>query len=320
MAQVTGTGTIWNLPNYFGELFTADETETPFLSYIGGLNGGAQTSNFEFATGSLYDFPTPKQPSISETASLTAPSGTEAVRTQIKNVTQIFQQAVDISYVKLSNGGRLSGLNTAGTSNNVSDEKDMQIMYNLTIIARDVENTFINGSYQVSTSSAVANKTRGMLEVCDDASSTDIDASGAALTKDMMDAAFLSMREAGAKFTDIVIWCSPKMKQALTKLYVVDATNVRSRTIGGADAQFIVTDFGTFAIAPNGHRFMANTDVLIADMAFVNPVTQPVPEKGNMFYEELAKVGASERGQLFGQIGLDHGPAFLHGKVSGLPA
>ena len=57
MPQVTGIGTTWNLPNYAGELFTADPTQTPFLSMIGGLTGGRQTDNFEFPTAVLYDFP-----------------------------------------------------------------------------------------------------------------------------------------------------------------------------------------------------------------------------------------------------------------------
>lgn len=320
MAQVTGTGYIWNLPNYFGELFTADEEATPFLSYIGGLNGGMQTDNFEFETGSLYDYPDPIQPEITEAASTTAPTATQGVRSQTSNVVQIFQQAVDISYVKLANSGRLSGLNTGATVNNLEDEKDWQIQYNLTIIARNVEYSFIYGSYQVSTGETVANKTRGMLELCDDATSTDIDAGAATLTKAMMDSLFLGMREAGAKMTDPVIWASPKNKAAITELYVLDENLSRTRTIGGKDVQVIITDFGNVTVAPMGHRFMTNTDILLADMAYINPVTQPVPEKGNMFYEPLAKVGAAENGQLFGQIGLDHGPAFLHGKISNLPA
>lgn len=315
MAQITGNGTIWNLPNYFGDLFTADETETPFLSMIGGLNGGMQTQNFEFPTGSLYDFPAAAQPAITETASLTAPSGTEAVRTQIKNVTQIFHQAVDISYVKLSNGNRLSGINTAGVSNNVADEKNMQIQYNLTIIARNVEYAFLQGSYQVATSAAVANKTRGMLELCDDASSTAIDAGSGDLTKAMCDALFLGVREAGGKFVNPVLWGSPAIAAKITSLYEVLPD---SRTIGGAAIMTIVTNFGNIAVYTKGHRELPDTDLLLADMAFIRPVTQPVPEKGNMFYEELAKTGAAEKGQLFGQIGLDHGPAFLHGKIENI--
>ena len=69
MPQVTGIGTSWNLPNYAGELFTADPTQTPFLSMIGGLTGGRQTDNFEFPTAVLYDFPEAEQPEISESAS-----------------------------------------------------------------------------------------------------------------------------------------------------------------------------------------------------------------------------------------------------------
>jgi len=318
MTQIAGVGTTWNLPNYFGELFTADPVETPFLSYIGGVNGGSMTANFEFATDSQFDFPDALQPAITETASLTAPTAAEAVRTQNKNVTQIFQQAVDISYEKLSNGSRLQGINTAGEVNNVANEQAFQIDYNLKIIARNIEYTFLNGAYQIATNAGVANKTRGMLAVCDDAASTAIAGGSAALTKAMMDAAFLAMRIAGAKFTDIIIWASPKQKAKLTTLYVLDQNLPDSRTVGGQNLQYIITDFGTFAVAPMGHKDMPDTDVLIADMAYIKPVTQPVPGKGNMFYEPLAKVGASEKGQIYGKIGLDHGPAFLHGKVEAL--
>ena len=57
MAAVEGLGTTWNLPNYAGELFTADPSQTPFLSMIGGLTGGKQTNNYEFPIVVLYDFP-----------------------------------------------------------------------------------------------------------------------------------------------------------------------------------------------------------------------------------------------------------------------
>ena len=141
MANVTGQGTLWNLPNYAGELFTADPVNTPFLTAIGGLTGGMQTDNFEFPTDSQYSLPTAKQPAI------TAPAATGIVRSQNTNVTQIFQEKVSISYVKLSNAKRMSGLNTAGQQNNVPDEKSWQIARALEKIARHVEYTFLNGVY-----------------------------------------------------------------------------------------------------------------------------------------------------------------------------
>ena len=50
MPIVSGIGTTWNLPNYSGELFTADPIQTPLLSMIGGLTGGMITGAYEFTT------------------------------------------------------------------------------------------------------------------------------------------------------------------------------------------------------------------------------------------------------------------------------
>jgi len=58
--------------------------------------------------------------------------------------------------------------------------------------------------------------------------------------------------------------------------------------------------------------------ILIVDVAHIAPVFQVVPGKGVLFTEELAKTGASEKLQLFGQIGLAHGAGFLHGAITGL--
>lgn len=316
MAQVSGVGTVWNLPNYFGELFTADLINTPFINMIGGLLGLAETQNFEFAVSSEYDFAAATQPAITETASLTAPTATEAVRTQEKNVTQIFQQAVNISYAKLSNGARLSGINTAGLANNVQDEKDFQILYNLAIIARNFEYSVLNGTYQIATAANVANKTRGMLATASLTGGTNIAAAGAALTKAMLDNLFKTMFNNGANMVMPVLWANANKKQTISSLY---ETKPLSRTVGGNAIDTIVTDFGEIMVA-QPHRFMPDTDVLLADMNFIKVVTQPTPGKGNLFYEDLAKTGAAEVGQIFGQLGLDHGPAFMHGKISGLLA
>ncbi len=53
-------------------------------------------------------------------------------------------------------------------------------------------------------------------------------------------------------------------------------------------------------------------------MDVIAPVFQPVPEKGNFFVEELAKTGAGSRYQIFGQVGLDHGPEWYHCKFTGI--
>lgn len=315
MANITGTGTTWNLPNYAGELFTADPINTPILTAIGGLTGGVQTENFEFPTDSQYSLPEAGQPAITETASLKAPTANNIVRSQGTNVTQIFQEKVAVSYVKESNRSRMSGLNTAGQENNVqTTEMDFQVARTLEKIARDIEYTIINGVYQKATSADVANKTRGMLALCDsDAGGTEVPASNAALTKKLMQQLFKAMYDAGATFSNMVLWVNSTQKQIITDLY---AYAPEDRNIAGANIKQIETDFGNIGIALD--RFMPQNAVLAMEMSVVAPVFQPVPEKGNFFYEELATVGASHEGQIFGQFGLDHGPAFMHGAITGL--
>lgn len=309
--NVNGQGTTWNLPNYAGDLFTADPINTPFLTAIGGLTGGMQTDNFEFTTDSQYSLPEPKQPGITETASLKAPTATNIVRSQNANVTQIFQETVSVSYVKLSNKGRMSGLNTAGQQNNVPDEKSWQIARTLEKMARDVEYTFINGVYAKATSADTANKTRGMLALCSDGNT--IAAGSKKLTKANLQALFKKMYDAGAVFKNMVLWVNSTQKQIITDLYGYAPTD---RKLGGTNIKQIETDFGNIGISLN--RFMPQGTVLAAEMSVIAPVFQPVPEKGNFFYETLAKTGASEDGQIFGQIGLDHGPKFMHGTITGL--
>ena len=318
MPQVTGIGTTWNLPNYAGELFTADPTQTPFLSMIGGLTGGKQTDNSEFPTAVLYDFPEAAQPEISETASATAPAASHIARTQEKNVVQIHQEVIDLTYAKQSNSGRMSGINTAGQLSSTGGEKAWQIQQKLVKIARDVEYSFICGKYQLADSADKANKTRGMLELCTSDTGTSIAAGDSALSKAMLDQLFREMADNGAYFGNMVMFCGAYQKQAITELYAkqFNAHMQTTQNVGGMNITQIETDF--FKMGVVWDRFMPNDSILVADVAHAAPVFQVVPGKGVLFEEQLAKIGASDRVQIYGQIGLAHGPAFLHGAITGL--
>lgn len=324
MSNVTGIGTTWNLPNYAGELFTADPTQTPLLSMIGGLTGGKQTDNFEFPTAVLFDYPAATQPEISETASATAPAASAIARSQESNVVQIHQEVIDLTYAKLSNGGRMSGINTAGQNPNPADEKAWQIQQKLIKIARDVEYSFLRGSYQKATSAAVANKTRGMLELAATVNTIDAKTGGTggneptAITTAMIKSLMLEMADNGAYFNNMVLFAGAKQKQKITSLYEnqLGYNKGAERNVGGMNITEIETDFCKLGIVWD--RFMPDDSILIADMAHIAPVFQAVPGKGVLFEEELAKVGASDRIQIYGQIGLAHGPAFLHGSITGL--
>ena len=319
-------GTIWSLPNFAGELFTADAINTPFLTMIGGLTGGGKTTeNFEFPTSSEYAFPAAAQPTISEAASLTAPvvqlpnvppqQNETFVRTQVTNVTQIFQEAILLSYVKLSNMGRMSGLNTAGQTNNVADELAWQQEQKLKKIARDVEFSFIQGTYNLAANQNQANRTRGMVAACALAGGTVQDGQGNQLSLPLMQALFLAMFNAGASFSNLVLYVGGALKQRISALYGFAPAD---RNVGGVNIEQIETDFGPIGIVLS--RFAPANTVLAIEVSVCAPVFQPVPGKGVLFYEPLSKTGASESGQIFGQIGLDHGPAFMHGVLTNVTA
>jgi len=307
-------GTIWNLPNYVGELFTADMINTPLLSMIGGLTGGMMTDNFEFATDSEYSHESLAQVSITENQSLTPPTAVSFVRNQDKNVTQIFQEQVTISYVKMSNQGRLSGINTAGAQNNVVTEKDWQIAKTLEAVARKVEWHFLQGTYAIATTADTPNQTRGIIPLC--AGKNTVAAAGAAMSKAIFDALMLTMFNNGAIFKNLVLFCGGFQKQAISNIY---GYAPEDRNVGGLNIKQIQTDFGDIGVAP-AHRMMPTGTILLAETSVMSPVFQPVPGKGNLFYEELARTGAAEKGQIFGQLGLDHGPDFMHGTITGLKA
>ena len=82
--------TSFGVLNYSGMLFNKGNTRCPLSSIIGGR--AKTTNHVEFVTGQEYTGGgTGSQPSISETASLTAPDATVVTREQKTNVTQIFR-------------------------------------------------------------------------------------------------------------------------------------------------------------------------------------------------------------------------------------
>ena len=143
-------------------LYNTGNTRTPLLSMIGG--NPLYTNSVEFVLGQTYANEEGEIPEISETASLTAPNPTYVTRDQKTNVTQIFHEAIAISYAKQSNMGTLSGANLAGQEANPQAELDFQVARKMDKIARSIEKTFIQGKYNKATSDATVNKTRGIDE------------------------------------------------------------------------------------------------------------------------------------------------------------
>jgi len=285
---------------------------------IGGLTGGMITRAWEFVVAQLYAHPPAEQPNISETASIISPPPSHITREQVTNVVQIHQEAIDLTYVKLSNMGLMSGVNIANQAANPPNEFDWQLQQKLIKVARDVEHSFIAGTFQRASSAAVANRTRGIIEATQLPGGTHIDAAGAPLDKNMLNTLFREMADGGAMFQNPVMMVGAYLKQRITEIYnlVVGFALPPTRNVGGLNIQEIEFDFGRLGIVWN--RFMPPDALAVVDVSYCAPVFQEVPGKGILFTEPLAKIGASEREMLFGQIGLDHGPSFMHGSITGI--
>jgi len=166
MAGITGMGTTFDLPNYAGELFALTPEDTPLLSAIGGLTGGGMTTAVEFEW-QTYDLRDPSQRTRVEGA--TAPTAEERVRANVRNVAQIHQEKVSVSYTKQAAIGQLATPGSApfrgvDGSNPVGNELDWQVAQALKSIALDVNFSFINGEFANPTTNATARKTRGLLQ------------------------------------------------------------------------------------------------------------------------------------------------------------
>lgn len=395
MAGISALGTTYNLPNYTGLLFGLTPADTPFFSAIGGLSGGGQTTDVEFEWGT-YDLRAAGQNVALE--GQTAPTPQERVRSTANNILQIHQEAVAVSYTKQAATARLSGLASQGAGNSVLAELDWQTRVMLVQMVRDINWSFLNGTYQKPVDNTTARKTRGLLSaittntlsvagtgttgaaaaatdiitatahglVANDTvrfnsvgaavgintttvyyvSATNLAANtysvsltkggavvditvdgtvnwnkGTALTKANIDA-LLQLAYDGGGLTGgaATLLAGSAQKLAVTAAYTTAGyvTKELEGNVGGVTVNRIESDFGPLNVMLD--RTMPQDTLAVVSMDQCRPVFLEVPGKGHFFEEPLAKTGASDSNQLYGEVGLDYGNQLTHGKITGLKA
>lgn len=302
-----------NTPNFSGMLFNKGNTKTPFSTMIGAHR--KFTNHTEFVTGQEYETAEGSQPNISEAESLTAPDASVLKREQKTNVTQIFQESVGISYGKMSNMGTLSGINVAGQQANPVSEEDFQIAAKMAKIGQDIEYTFLNGKYQKSTGDNVPNKSRGLLTAI---KSNIVDADGKMLSFMLLCEAMKCIDDSNGDTTNLVVGLDSTGRLQLNADAAANGLTIVSagRDINGIAVDQVLTPLGTVYLKTL--KYLPTGTVTLFDPSIMAPVEQIVPKKGNFFLEELAKVGAGTKKQIFGQIGLDHGPEWYSAKITNL--
>lgn len=159
------------------------------------------------------------------------------------------------------------------------------------------------------------NKTRGIVSAIE---TNVMDLGGKAISIwDVADMLVL-IKESGAPTQGLVLWCDSVTKFQFSAEAASNGFTVinNSRNVNGLNITRIETPAGAIDLhegvyLPAGTALVLNFDVIA-------PVEQIVPTKGNFYLQEMAKTGFSTKYSILGQIGLDHGPEWMHGKFTNI--
>jgi hypothetical protein len=305
MAGIVGQGTTFNLPQYVGELFGMSPEDTPFRSAIGGLTGGKRTASKRFEWQN-YDLRAAADRQRLEGAN--APSPEERVRGTAFNVVEVHQEAVELSYTRMA---------IAKAGDPVTNEMDWQKEQHLKQVARDVEFSFIRGTFAEPADNTLPRKTRGILEAIT-TNVIDKDPDAALAEDDVLDLMQLAWENGGLQEGETrTLMVGAARKRDLTRIFITDKGYAEStRNVAGVNLSVIETDFGRTNIMLN--RYMPADTIAAVSLEECAPVFLEVPGLGFLFFEPLAKVGAAAREQLYGEIGLESGNQIKHAKITGL--
>jgi len=162
-------GTTYSIINYEGELYNLTPEDTPFLSAIGGLNGGKRINSVFWTWQTETNRAADKYRQRLEGAD--APAASQRTRSVARNVVEIHQETVETSYTKQAAYGQVGSSGSSNTatiagtgSNPVLDEHAHQTKLAIKAKARDIEQGFVSGLYNEPTDNNTARRTRGLIQ------------------------------------------------------------------------------------------------------------------------------------------------------------
>lgn len=241
-------------------------------------------------------------------------------------------QAIATNRVVYSNGGVELGATVAGTSatDTITITHGLNVGDKVVFSARGALNTVVIGrvyfvqSVTGTTAFKVAATVGGAAITLGTATGIKLFAvSTVAPTLDTYNSLFQKAYDNGG-LGDVVsatIAVNSSQKRNLTATYAAAYAKTDpmggTRNVGGVNLTTIETDFGTLNIMLD--RQLPQDALAIVSLEQLAPFFLEVPGKGHFFEEDLAKVGAADRTQLYGEIGLEYGNEKAHAQLRGLP-
>ena len=140
--------------------------------------------------------------------------------------------------------------------------------------------------------------------------------SATAITRDQVNGLAQQVYDNGGINDELsaVFLVNSQQKINLSKAYTTQFQD-DNRTMGGVSMSTIITDFGTLGVMVD--RAVPQDTIILASLGECSPVYLEVPGKGHFFAEPLAKTGASDDVQLYGEVGLAYGAESSHGILQG---
>lgn len=310
--------------NYRGAMFMYGAQQAPFLNAISGASKRTRTRTFPI--GNQMTLSAGAQTVQSEDTSAAAGTPTTITLAQAVNVCQIQKHDVASTFIKEAVSGQFSGVNADGFApalTGLAFQKKLQLMQ----MAKNLEYSFLQGTYVAESTSATACATRGLKNAI---TTNTVAAGSKKLAKTMIEELVREMVDSGAPFDSVIMLCNAFQMQMLSDIYGYAPMD---RTTGGVAINNILVP-GAGVIRTLFSPQMPTDEIYLVESSVCSPVFLPVPpsvegiaigapqnvmENGiDVGYYPLGTVAAQAGGFLFMAAGLDYGPEMWHGSITGL--
>lgn len=138
------------------------------------------------------------------------------------------------------------------------------------------------------------------------------------LTTTMIEDALQGVYDNGGITATTTLIVNSSQKRAISAAYAAayGKANPVVGQVGGVNVTRLDTDFGVINLMLDA--MVPKHKIAIASLEQCAPVFLETPGKGHFFAEPLAKTGASDDVQLYGEVGLAYGNEKAHGLITGL--
>lgn len=230
-----------------------------------------------------------------------APTARFTNRVRQSNYTQIFTAGVEVS------GSQLAAKQVA-----VGDELDYQKQGRLRELVRDLENCVINGVSAASDPQGSSSVRRTMQGIIPSIQTNVSDASGAALTEDLLNASLRSVWEQSNGGVDTIL-VGGLQKRAING-FIASSRGFDEKSTRFRDMVSVYeSDFGVCRVVLS--RWVPADTAVLLDSSRVDVL----PLNGRSFhYKPLSSDGDRERGQVIGEYTLELRNELAHGVIGNL--